>query len=76
MIWSKAFVNERERAQAALTRFKVAGDAYPSTDDGLYARYQEAAMWMALGNPAQAAAVYQQVINKAGDRIYVPSRLF
>jgi TolA-binding protein len=64
------FINERERAQAALTKFKAAADAYPSTDDGLHARYQEAAMWMALGNPKEAAAVYQQVIDKAGNRIY------
>jgi TolA-binding protein len=63
------FINERERAQAALTKFKAAADAYPSTDDGLYARYQEAVMWMALGNPAQAAAAYQQVVDKAGNRI-------
>jgi TolA-binding protein len=63
------FINERERAQAALTKFKAAADAYPSTDDGLYARYQEAATWMALGSPAQAAAAYQQVVDKAGNRI-------
>ena len=61
------FINERERAQAALTKFKVAADAYPSTDAGLYARYQEAATWLTLGNPAQAAAAYQQVIDKAGN---------
>ena len=64
------FINERERAQAALTKFKAAADAYPSTDDGLLARYQEGATLMVLGNPAQAAAAYQQVIDKAGDRIY------
>jgi TolA-binding protein len=64
------FINERERAQAALTKFKAAADAYPSTDDGLYARYQEAGTWMALGNPAQAAASYQLVIDKAGNRLY------
>ena len=63
------FVNERERAQAALTKFKAAADAYPSTDDGIHARYEEAATLMILGNPAQAAAAYQQVIDKAGDRI-------
>lgn len=63
------FVNERERAQAALTKFKAAADAYPATDDGLHARYQEAATWMTLGNPAQAAAAYQQVIDRAGDRL-------
>jgi len=64
------FPTERERAQAALTKFKVAADAYPSTDAGIYARYQEAATWMALDNPAQAAAAYQQVVDKAGNGIY------
>lgn len=64
------FNNERERAQAALTKFKAAADAYPSTDAGLYARFQEAGTWMALGNPAQAATTYQQVIDKAGNAIY------
>src|SRR4029079_9265157 len=64
------FVNERERAQAAVAKFKVAADAYPSTDDGLHARYEEATTWMTLGDPAKAAAAYQQVIDKAGNRIY------
>jgi tetratricopeptide (TPR) repeat protein len=64
------FNNERERAQAALTKFKAAADAYPSTDAGLYARFQEASTYMTLGNPAQAAAAYQQVIDKAGSAIY------
>jgi predicted negative regulator of RcsB-dependent stress response len=64
------FNNERERAQAALTKFKVAADAYPSTDAGLYARLEEAATYMTLGNPAQAATSYQQVVDKAGSSIY------
>jgi predicted negative regulator of RcsB-dependent stress response len=64
------FNNERERAQAALTKFKAAADAYPSTDAGLFARLQEAGTYMTLGNPAQAAAAYQQVIDKAGNAIY------
>ena len=64
------FNSERERAQAALTKFKVAADAYPSTDAGLYARYQQGATYMTLGNPAQAAATYQQVADKAGESIY------
>jgi TolA-binding protein len=64
------FNNERERAQAALTKFKVAADAYPSTDAGLYARLEEAATYMTLGNPAQAAASFQQVIDKGGNSIY------
>ncbi len=58
------FATERERAQSALTKLKTAADAYPSTDAGLYARYQEGATWMALGSPAQAASIYQQVIDR------------
>jgi hypothetical protein len=49
------FPTERERSQAALVKLKAAADAYPSTDAGLYARYQEAATLVALGNPTQAA---------------------
>jgi TolA-binding protein len=64
------FNNERERAQAALTKFKTAADAYPSTDAGLYARLEEAATYMTLGNPAQAATTFQQVIDKGGNSIY------
>jgi TolA-binding protein len=64
------FATERERAQAALTKLKVAADAYPSTDAGIYARYQEGATYMALGNPTQAAAAYQQVIDRDGSGIY------
>src|SRR5512147_1066199 len=58
------FATERERAQAALTKLKAAADAYPSTDAGLYARYQQAVTYMTLGNPPQAAACYQQVLDR------------
>jgi len=65
-----SYPTERERAQAMLTKFKAAADAYPSTDAGLYARYQQAATYMALGQPKEAAATYQQVIDRAGSKIY------
>jgi TolA-binding protein len=65
-----SFISERERAQAALTKLKVAADAYPSSDAGIYARFQEAATWTTLGSPAQAATAYQQVIDKSGDGLY------
>jgi len=65
-----SFPTERERAQAMLTKFKVAADAYPSTDAGLYARYQQAATYMTLGQPKEAAACYQQVVDRAGNKIY------
>jgi TolA-binding protein len=64
------FATERERAQAALTKLKTAADAYPSTDAGLYARFQEGVTYMALGNPTQAAAAYQQVIDRDANGIY------
>jgi tetratricopeptide (TPR) repeat protein len=64
------FVNERERGEAAVAKFKVAADAYPSSDDGLLARIQEAALWMQIGKPVDAAKAYQLVIDKAGSRIF------
>src|SRR6266498_4325667 len=67
---SLSYMTERDRAQAALTKFKAAADAYPSTDAGIFARYQLAATYMELGNPGSAAAEYQQVAEKAGDKLY------
>jgi TolA-binding protein len=64
------FGTERERAQAALTKFKAAADAYPSTDAGIFARYQQAVTSMTLGDPGGAAAAYQQVIDRNGDGFY------
>jgi len=64
------FPTERERAQAVVTKFKAAVDAYPSTDAGLFARYQEASTQMVLGNAAEAAKAYQQVIDQGGDKLY------
>src|SRR5580765_3869077 len=63
------FPTERERAQAALTKFKAAADAYPTSDAGLFARYQEASTQVVLGNPAEAAKTYQVVIDGAGNRL-------
>ena len=65
-----SFATERERSLAALAKFKAAADAYPKTDAGIFARYMEAATSMALGNAADAARVYQQVIDRAGNGIY------
>ena len=64
------FPTERERSQAALTKFKIAADAYPSTDAGIYARYQEGATSLALGSTPGAIAAYEQVVKEAGDGFY------
>jgi tetratricopeptide (TPR) repeat protein len=63
------FPTEQERAQAAVGKFKAAADAYPRTDAGLFARYQEAVTQMVLGNPAEAAKAYQAVVDSAGSRL-------
>jgi TolA-binding protein len=65
-----SFTTERARAQAALTKFKVAADAYPSTNAGLFARYEEAALDMELGTPSAAITAYQEVVDRAGSSIY------
>ena len=64
------YATEREKLQAALTKFKAAADQYPSTDAGLFARYREGTTQMAMGNTKEAMDAYQQVIDRAGDGIY------
>jgi TolA-binding protein len=65
-----SFPTEREKHQAALTKFKAVADEYPSTDAGLFARYREATTYMALGVPASAAPLFQQVIDRGGSSFY------
>lgn len=65
-----SFVSEREKNQAALTKFKEVADTFPNTDAGLYARYRQAATYMLLGVPKNAAEAYQQVIDTGGDSLY------
>jgi TolA-binding protein len=65
-----SYANERARLQAAVTKFKATADAYPSTDAGKYARYEEAVGQVALGNLAGATSTYQELIRTAGDGIY------
>ena len=64
------FPTERERAQAAIAKFRTAADAYPTTDAGLFARYQEGSLQLTLGNPADAIKAYQSVVDRAGDGLY------
>src|SRR5262252_1424940 len=65
-----SFATEKERTEAAIAKFKTAADAYPSTDAGLFARYQQAALQSSLGNSAEAIKTYQSVIDRAGDGLY------
>lgn len=65
-----SFITEREKYQAALTKFKVAADQFPSTDAGLFARYRQATTYVALGSLKEAVETYQQVIDGAGSGLY------
>jgi TolA-binding protein len=65
-----SFPTERDRAQAAVLKYRVAADAYPSTDAGLFARYQEASLQVTLGDSADAIKAYQQVVDRGGDGLY------
>src|SRR3984893_8990087 len=65
-----AYPTERARMQAAAAKFKTAADAYPSTDAGIYARYQEAVDQVAVGSLAAATAAYQEIIRREGDSLY------
>jgi TolA-binding protein len=65
------YPNERARSEAALARFNAAADAYPSTDAGLYARYQQCSMLVTLGRPDEAVTCYGEVIKRAGNGVYV-----
>ncbi len=65
-----SFPTEREKLEAAAAKFKAVADQYPSSDAGLFARYREAAIRMALGNTKEAAAAYQEVIDRAGNKLY------
>ena len=65
-----SFPTEREKYEATAAKFKAVADQYPSSDSGLFARYREGATHMALGNTKEAAAAYQQVIDRAGAGLY------
>ena len=64
------FPTERERTEAAVAKFRIAADAYPTTDAGLFSRYQEASLQLTLGKPADAVKAYQSVVDRGGDGLY------
>ena len=58
------------KLEAALPQLLAVADAYPSTPQGVTARYQAAAVLVALERANDAVAQYQQVIDVAGDALY------
>jgi predicted negative regulator of RcsB-dependent stress response len=64
------FTTERERHQTALTKFKIVADEYPDTPAGIFARYREAATFMALGSVESAGTSFQMVIDQDANGLY------
>jgi TolA-binding protein len=64
------FQTEQAKLEAALPKFVEAADKYPDTDAGIAARYHAAGSLASLGRLAEAEQRYQEVMDKAGSRIY------
>jgi TolA-binding protein len=65
-----SFPNERARLEAAVKKYQIAADAYPTSAAGLAARYSAAAALAELGRLPEAARQYQEVIDKGGSSIH------
>jgi TolA-binding protein len=61
-----SYPSARARSEALLPRVTEVADNYPSTDAGLAARYYAASTLAALGRSAEAAARFQEVIDRGG----------
>lgn len=64
------YPTEQAKDEAALPALMKAADAYPSTDAGIAARFHAASVLASLGRYAEAEQRYQEVVDKAGGRVY------
>jgi TolA-binding protein len=64
------FQTEQAKLEAALPKFLEAAAKYPNTDAGITARYHAAGTLASLGRYGEAEQRYQEVVDKAGSRIY------
>jgi TolA-binding protein len=64
------YATEQAKLEAALPQLLKAADAYPNTDAGITARYHAAGVLAGLGRYAEAEQRYQEVVDKAGSRLY------
>jgi len=65
----ETFATEVERTSAVIDALRGVADGYPSTDAGLQARYYSASLLADANRLDEAAAAYQQVIDRAGSSI-------
>lgn len=60
------YATVQARAEAALAKFAEVYNAYPSTDAGIASRYYAASALSMLGRHAEAAARFQETVDRAG----------
>src|SRR5262245_13820519 len=60
------YPTEQAKLEASLPKFVEAANAYPSTRQGIAARYHEAGILAGLGKFSEAEQQYQDVVNRAG----------
>ena len=58
------------RAEAALAKFAEVYNAYPSTEAGVASRYYAASALSMLGRHAEAAARFQETVDRAGQNTF------
>jgi TolA-binding protein len=63
---SASYPTVRARSEAALAKLADVFNRYPSSEAGIAARYYAGAALSALGRPDEAAARYQEVVDRAG----------
>jgi len=64
------YPTEQAKLEAALPQLMKAADAYPNTDAGITARFHAAGILASLGRYGEAEQRYQEVVDKAGGRVY------
>ncbi len=64
------YQTERAKLEAALPKFIDVADKYPNTDAGIAARYHAAGVLASLGRYGEAEQRFQEVVDKAGNRLY------
>jgi TolA-binding protein len=64
------YATEQAKLEAALPELMKVADGYPNTDAGITARYHAAGVLASLGRYQEAEHRYQEVIDKAGNRVY------
>jgi TolA-binding protein len=62
-----SFATEEAKLQAALPKLKAAADAYPSTEQGITARYHMAGALATLGRHKEAIDAFTDVAQRAGN---------